>query len=273
MFASWGVDYLKFDLCTFRDVMISRYPGNEPAQMRLMYAEYEKMGDALKATGRPIVYSASIAGWDADWEWARQAGANLWRTTEDIQPAWDSLYEILRMQEGLEYYAGPGHWNDPDMLEVGNGNLTLPENRSHFSMWAMLSAPLLAGNDLPDMPSDILQILTNQDVIALDQDPLGRQARHVYSEGEVDVWLKDLADGGKAIAILNAGKDRVSTHPFHLNLDKLNIYAPDPVSPVTGKNLWTGAQIDMYDGMPIDIGSHDILLVRLPPGTPSARER
>ena len=115
------------------------------------------------------------------WEWAPALGGNLWRTTGDIQARWQSIYAILSEQAGLAPYAGPGHWNDPDMLEVGNGKLSLAENRTHFSMWAMLAAPLLAGNDLPNMKPEIRDILTNRDVIAIDQDPLGHEARHIYS--------------------------------------------------------------------------------------------
>jgi alpha-galactosidase len=259
MYAEWGIDYLKYDLCSFIPaVMQKQAPNDKAAQMRLMHQAYEKMGKALKATGRPIVYSFCQYGWDAVWEWAPAIGGNLWRTTGDIQPNWNSMYTILSQQEGLEKYAGPGHWNDPDMLEVGNGKLSVGENRVHFSMWAMLSAPLLAGNDLPHMKPEIKDILTNRDVIAIDQDKLGKQATRVYSEGEVDVWVKHLSGGAKAIAIVNAGSDRVSTHPFHLNLAKLGIQGT-----VRGKNLWTGKEIELKDNMPIEIGSHDILLVRL----------
>jgi alpha-galactosidase len=220
------------------------------------------MGRALKATGRPIVFSLCEYGFDAVWEWAPKIGGNLWRTTYDIEPTWERMYELLQLQDGLEDYAGPGHWNDPDMLEVGNGKLTPGENRVHFSMWAMLSAPLLAGNDLPHMSREVLKILTNGEVIALDQDPLGKQARHVYSEGEVAVWVKPLADGGHAIAIINAGQSRVATHPFHLNLAKLGM--PQTPSKMTGKNLWTGQKVELYDGVPLEIPRHDILLVRFP---------
>ena len=144
------------------------------------------------------------------------------------------------------------------MLEVGNGHLSLAENRTHFSMWAMLSAPLLAGNDLPHMKPEIRDILTNKDVIAIDQDKLGKQASRVYSDGEVDVWLKHLSGGAKAIAVVNAGSNRVATHPFHLSLAKLGIQGT-----VKGKDLWTGKEIELKDNMPIELPSHDILLVRV----------
>ena len=259
MYAEWGIDYLKYDLCSFRqDVMAKQAPEDKAAQMKLMIAAYEKMGKALKGTGRPIVYSLCQYGWDAVWEWAPGLGGNLWRTTGDIQANWNSVYAILSQQEGLESYAGPGHWNDPDMLEVGNGRLNMRENRSHFSMWAMLAAPLLAGNDLPNMKPEVKEILTNKDVIAFDQDKLGKQAHRVYSEGEVDVWERDLAGGAKAIAVLNAGSDRYSTHPFHLSLAKLGLHGPQK-----GRDLWSGKDVALSENMPIEIASHDVLLVRI----------
>ena len=259
MYAAWGIDYLKYDLCSFNEaVMQKQAPNDKAEQMRLMVAAYQKMSDALKATGRPIVFSLCQYGWDSTWEWAPALGGNSWRTTGDINAHWDSIYAILSQQEGLEAYAGPGHWNDPDMLEVGNGELTLAENRSHFSMWAMLASPLLAGNDLPNMKPEIKSILTNRDVIAIDQDPLGKQARRVYSDGEVEVWTRPLQGGAMAVAVLNAGSDRYSTHPFHLNLEKLGLHGAQQ-----GKDLWTGKDMELTSNMPLELVSHDILLVRI----------
>jgi alpha-galactosidase len=256
MYADWGIDYLKYDLCGFRQVMQQQAPNDPAAQMKMMYEAYVKMGKALRATGRPIVYSFCQYGWDSVWEWGPAIGANLWRTTGDIRPAWDSMYTILSQQEGLQSYAGPGHWNDPDMLEVGNGKLTPAEDRTHFSMWAMLAAPLLAGNDLPNMTPEVKGILTNKDVIAIDQDKLGKQGRRVYSEGEVDVWERDLSGDATAIAVVNAGSDRYSTHPFHLSLRKLGLHGP-----IKAKDLWSGKEITLTDDMPIEIARHDVLLL------------
>jgi alpha-galactosidase len=259
LYASWGIDYLKYDLCSFiGDVMQKQAPNDPAAQMRIMIDGYEKMHQALKSTGRPIVYSYCTYGWDAVWEWGPKDGANLWRTTGDITPDWDRMYAILSQQSGLEKYAGPGHWNDPDMLEVGNGRLSLSENRVHFSMWAMLAAPLLAGNDLPNMKPEIKAILTNRDVIAIDQDKLGKQAAHVYSDGEVEVWARPLSGGAMAVAVINVGSDRYSTHPFHLNLAKLGLNGPQK-----GKDLWTGKQVELTNGQALALPSHDILLVRI----------
>ncbi|MFN7996438.1 MAG: alpha-galactosidase [Bryobacteraceae bacterium] len=195
-YAAWGVDYLKYDWC------------NHSTQDS--ESSYSIMRDALHKSGRPIVFSLCEWGSTKPWLWAKDVG-NLWRTTGDITDKWDTnrkddglgVVQILDLEDGIESYAGPGHWNDPDMLEVGNGGMNLTEYRSHFSMWAMLAAPLMAGNDIRSMSSDIRDILTNQEVIAIDQDPLGRQARRVKREGGLEVWSRELADGGRAVALLN----------------------------------------------------------------------
>ena len=269
LYASWGIDYLKYDMCSFIPaVMMKQAPNDKAEQMRIMIAAYDKMGKALKATRRPIVYSFCQYGWDAPWEWAPAIGGNLWRTTGDVQANWGSIYNIINQNAGLAKYAGPGHWNDPDMLEVGNGQvsrydnkmhlLSLAENRSHFSMWAMLAAPLLAGNDLPNMKPEIKAILTNKDVIAIDQDKLGHQGTRAYADGEVEVWTRHLAGGAMAIAVLNVGENRYSTHPFHLDLTKLGLHGAQK-----GKDLWTGQDVTLSNNMPIELASHDILLVRI----------
>jgi alpha-galactosidase len=259
LYASWGIDYLKYDLCSFIPaVMQKQAPNDKAEQMRLMVAAYEKMHQTLLSTGRPIVYSFCQYGFDAVWEWAPSAGGNLWRTTDDIAPDMHHIYANLSMQAGLEGYAGPGHWNDPDMLEVGNGKLTLAENRAHFSLWAMLAAPLLAGNDLPHMKPEIRAILTNREVIAIDQDPLGKQGSRVYSEGEVEVWTRHLAGGAMAVAVLNMGNSRYSTHPFHLSLARLGLHGAQQA-----KDLWSGKEMQLTEGMPLELASHDVLLVRI----------
>ena len=263
MYAEWGFDYLKYDLCSFiPDVMEKQAPGDKAAQMKLMVAAYEKMGNALKAatakTGRPIVFSLCQYGWDSPWEWAPALGGNLWRTTGDVQAKWQSIYDIVSQQAGLESYSGPGHWNDPDMLEVGNGKLSLAENRTHFTWWAILAAPLLAGNDLPNMKPEVKAILTNKEVIAIDQDKLGKQGQKAYSDGEVEVWTRDLEGGAMAIAVVNVGSDRVATHPFHLKLSRLGLNGSQH-----GKNLWTGEPATVTDGEAIELPSHDVLLIRI----------
>ncbi|GGU99034.1 hypothetical protein GCM10010211_78040 [Streptomyces albospinus] len=187
-FADWGVDYLKYDNCNNQGV---------DAKQR-----YRAMRDALKATGRPIVYSICEWGENKPWEWASDAG-HLWRTTGDISDSWSSMLDTVKQNLPLAQYAGPGHWNDPDMLEVGNGGMTDTEYRSHFSLWSMMSAPLLIGSDLRKATPETFEILANNDVIALDQDPLGKQATVLKFESGRWTLVKQLADGARAVALFN----------------------------------------------------------------------
>ncbi|MFH9871516.1 NPCBM/NEW2 domain-containing protein [Streptomyces lydicus] len=187
-FADWGVDYLKYDNCNNQGV---------DAKQR-----YRTMRDALKATGRPIVYSICEWGENKPWEWASDVG-HLWRTTGDISDSWSSMLGIAKQNLPLAPYAGPGHWNDPDMLEVGNGGMTDTEYRSHFSLWAMMSAPLLIGSDLRKATPETFEILSNKDVIAVDQDALGKQATVLKSDSGRWTLVKQLADGGRAVALFN----------------------------------------------------------------------
>jgi alpha-galactosidase len=200
-YAAWGMDYLKYDLCGFRDIMATA--GSLEAANKMMVAAYEKMRDALRKTGRPIVYSFCQYGDDAVWRWAPSAGGNLWRTTGDINDTYNRMAEIGFGQAGLAKFAGPGHWNDPDMLEVGNGGMNAEEYRTHMSLWAILAAPLLAGNDLSAMKPETIALLTNREVIAIDQDPAGKQGDRVWAEGPLEVWARPLADGSKAVGLFN----------------------------------------------------------------------
>lgn len=195
-YAAWGVDYLKYDWC---------YDEGQNAK-----AAYKTMNDALKTSGRPMVFSICEWGESKPWEWASGIG-NLWRTTADIRNYYDAqlnwgglgIVNIIDKQVDLWQYAGPGHWNDPDMLEVGNKGLTNDENITHFSMWAMLAAPLMAGNDLRNMPDDVKNILTNKDVIAIDQDSLGLQAIKFIDMGDHEVWVKFLKNDELAFCFMN----------------------------------------------------------------------
>src|SRR5271154_1600819 len=193
-YASWGVDYLKEDWC-------NTLPGQNSE------SSYVIMRDALAKAGRPIVFSICEWGSTKPWLWAGSVG-NLWRATDDIQDHWShpkggglGLVEIIDLMNGIESYNGPGHWNDPDMLEVGNGGMTTTEYRTHFSMWCIFAAPLMAGNDLAGMPPEIREILTNKEAIAIDQDPLGRQGRRVREEGDFQTYSKQLADGSRAVIL------------------------------------------------------------------------
>lgn len=190
-FASWGVDYLKYDNCNNQKV---------DARQR-----YSAMAKALRASGRPIFYSVCEWGENKPWLWAGKppVDAGSWRTTGDIRDEYASMLKIFKQNVVLDRYASPGHWNDPDMLEVGNGGMTDTEYRSHFSLWSIMAAPLLIGTDLRTIKPDALQILLNKDVIAVDQDPLGVQGRQVRDADGIHVIVKPLKDGSRAVAVFN----------------------------------------------------------------------
>jgi alpha-galactosidase len=192
-YSSWGVDYLKYDWCSAAFVY-------KDADMR---AVYQKMGDALAHADRPIAYSLCQYGKVNVPQWGPLVGGNLWRTTQDISDNWKSMYWIWTEQQRILEWNKPGGWNDPDMLEIGNGGMTDEEYRTHFSLWALLSAPLLAGNDPRHMSAVITGILTNREVIAIDQDSLAAPPRRLPRSGSVEVWMKPLAEGGTAILMLN----------------------------------------------------------------------
>ena len=205
-YAAWGVDFLKYDLCSFRealDKVRAAHPHDRDAANNLMIAAYKKMGDALQATGRPILYSLCQYGVDQPWKWGPGVGASMWRTTDDIDDSYGRMIAIGFSQAGLAQFAGPGHWNDPDMLEIGNGKMTGDEYRTHMSLWALLAAPLLAGNDLSKMTVVDKGILLNADAISIDQDALGRQGDRLYQSGDFDVWTKPLSRGRVAVGLFN----------------------------------------------------------------------
>ena len=196
-YADWGIDYLKYDWCGARTL----YTDEE------MPALYQIMGEALVKTKRPIVYSLCQYGRLDVWKWGADAGGNLWRTTGDIRDAWDSMSRIGFGQNDLAPWARPGHWNDPDMLEIGNGSMSETEYRTHMSLWAILAAPLLAGNDLRSMKPEINAILTNRDVIAVDQDRLGKQGQRIWKSGDQEIWSRPLSGDAMAIAFFNRAAD------------------------------------------------------------------
>ena len=253
-YANWGVDYLKEDWC-------STLPGQSTE------SSYTLMRNALAATGRPIVFSICEWGSTKPWLWAGPIG-NLWRATGDIQDCWDcdkprgrnSVTAILDQMNGLETYAGPGHWNDPDMLEVGNGGMTTEEYRAHFSMWAMFSAPLLAGNDVSHMTADTRQILLNKEVIAIDQDSLGQQGRRVKKSGDREVWSKQLHDGGRAVALINR-----SAAPTRISVNWADVGYPDSLSAAV-RNLWAATDLPKQTGSySAEVPSHGVVMVTIKP--------
>jgi alpha-galactosidase len=208
------------------------------------------MRQALDLSGRPIVLSICEWGTNKPWNWGERVGGNLWRTTDDIDDKFSNgnkkgggLLNILDLQVGLESHAGPGHWNDPDMLEVGNGGMTATEYRSHFSLWAILAAPLLAGNDLRSMSAETRDILTNKDVIAVNQDPLGRQGRRVKKDGDLEVWVKQQKDGSRAVVLFNRGPAAQEIgvtwedlgYPGHLSAAVRDLWQHKDLGNLTGK--------------------------------------
>ena len=207
-YAAWGIDYLKYDLCGLRDQM--KAAASPEAAHKIMVDAYIKMRDALRSTGRPIVYSLCQYGNDAVWEWGTSVGGNLWRTTGDINDHYVRMETIGFSQAGLARFATPGHWNDPDMLEVGNGGMNTDEYRTHMSLWAILAAPLLAGNDLTTMTPETISLLTNKDVVAVDQDRAGKQGDRVSATGPIEIWVRPLADGSKAVGIFNRHPEPMS---------------------------------------------------------------
>ncbi|WP_458247973.1 NPCBM/NEW2 domain-containing protein [Streptomyces sp. MAI_2237] len=241
-FADWGVDYLKYDNCNNQGV---------DAKSR-----YTTMRDALKATGRPIVYSICEWGENKPWEWAADVG-HLWRTTGDISDNWGSMLGILKQNLPLAPYAGPGHWNDPDMLEVGNGGMTDTEYRSHFSLWSIMAAPLLIGSDLRKATPATFDILDNKEVIAVDQDPLGKQGTVLSSTGGRWVVAKEMKDGSRAVALFNENgtAQHISTTAEAVGLPDARAY--------TLRDLWRHSSYNTAGTISATVPAHGTVLLRV----------
>lgn len=262
-YAQWGIDYLKYDWCNTGELNAKE--------------AYITMRDALYSAGRPVVFSICEWGNNKPWTWGNEIG-HLWRTTGDIVDCWDcelghgnwvsnGIMKILDMQKELRQYAGPGHWNDPDMMEVGNA-LTVSESRAHFTMWCMLAAPLIAGNDIRSMSKEIRDILTNNDVIAVDQDVLGIQGFKMYDYGDLEIWVKPLNNDEWAFCFLNRA-DVVKS--VELNWKENPVY-----DGVSGKNvefhkttykikdLWANKDAGTTDvSFKAQVPAHDVILLRL----------
>lgn len=258
-YAAWTVDYLKYDWC------------NTITQDG--HAVYSLMRQALDASGRPIVLSICEWGTHQPWLWGKDAGGNLWRTTGDIQDRWqgrvkwpagdccsNGVVDIVDLQVGLDSYAGPGHWNDPDMLEVGNGGMTDTEYRSHFSLWAILAAPLIAGNDLRDMRPEIRDILTNKEVIAVDQDPLGSEGKRVKKNGDLEVWSKQMKDGSRAVVLFNRSS---AEHEISVNWEDIGY--PNHVEAAV-RDLWQKKDMGRFTGkFSASVVSHGVVMITVRP--------
>jgi alpha-galactosidase len=225
-YAARGVDYVKIDWCSSE--------GLDPE------VQYAKFGQAIAHASRPIVFSICNWGVKAPWRWGAGTGGNLWRTTGDINDTYDRMSVIGFSQNGLDKFAGPGHWNDPDMLEVGNGGMNRDEYRTHMALWAILAAPLLAGNDLRSMPAETKDMLTNPDVIAVDQDPKGEQGSRVSEEGWLETWVRPLADGSYAVGLFNR-----TEAPIKMSFDLKTIGLPH-ASRI--RDLWEHKEVSADQG-------------------------
>lgn len=258
MYAKWGVDYLKYDWCSDE---------GQNAQ-----AAYATMSDAIKESGRPIILSICEWGEHEPWKWGKGIG-HLWRVTADIRDCYQCLFDwggvgvlnVIDKMADLYPYAGPGHWNDAELLEVGNGGMTKDEYITHFSMWCMLAAPLMAGNDLTKMDKDTHEILTNKEVIAVDQDPMGEQGRRFMDMGEKEIWAKPLSNGELAVCFLNR-----TDIPWKLDYNwraqtiyfanEVNIHANEYVI----RDLWKHKDIGTTaQNTKTTIPAHGVLMVRL----------
>ncbi len=256
MFASWGVDYLKYDLCSFREIMQRESGGDVSKSDEIMRAAYKEMHQDLLQTGRPIVFSLCQYGYAKVWEWGAQVGGNLWRTSGDIGDNYDRVTELGFGEAGLAPYAGPGHWNDPDILEVGNGKMTPDEARTNFSLWAILAAPLIAGNDLTEMTSETKSILMNKEVIAVDQDPPGKQGDRAYATGPLEVWSKPLTGGAVAVGLFNRIK---SPTRMTLRLSGIGWHGP-----AAARDLWNHQNIGVLSGeYTVMVPAHGVVMLRL----------
>lgn len=248
-FASWGVDYLIYDGCGADAIYATQ------GEQR---AAYRKMGEALRASGREIVFSMSQNGAFDVAQWGARAGANLWRTGRDVEPNWQSITEAGFGQNGKEGFAGPGHWNDPGLLQIGNGTMTPDEYRTHLNLWAVLAAPLMLGNDVRIMTRETLATLTNEEVIAIDQDALGRQGKRVSQNGTTEVWARPLSDGSTAAAFFNRGDQSAAVE---VSWQQLGIDGPRHV-----RDLWwhqnLGTANERYV---VFLTPHTSLLLRMSP--------
>ncbi|CAL9630687.1 hypothetical protein SUDANB108_06093 [Streptomyces sp. enrichment culture] len=261
-FASWGVDYLKYDWCSGSGTLSEQV------------ARFTLMRDALRATGRPIVYSINPNSFHAPtgdkYDWGQVA--DLWRTTEDLLDIWQNgnvnsypmgVGNVLDVTAPLAAQSGPGHWNDPDMLVVGRPGLSLTESRSHFALWALLGAPLMAGNDIRTMSADVSAILRNPRLLAVNQDPLGAGGRRVRDDGATEVFAKPLSDGSVAVGLLNRGSSTatVTTTAAQVGLTG---------GPFTLTDLWTGAASSTSGAISASVPAHGTAVFRVSGGSPVA---
>ena len=261
-FSEWGVDFLKYDYCYAP-------PGSDTERL------YLRMGQALRASGREILFSICEWGHKKPWEWGARAGGHMWRTTGDICDNWRSIVDIgFEKQADLHPYAGPGHWNDPDMLVVGMygkgnvaaGGCTDAEYRSHFSLWCLLAAPLMIGCDVRNMNPFTWGLLAKREVLAVDQDPLGRQGYRIGWNGHAgdrqETWAKPLQDGSIAVGLFNMSEK----HEHRINVAWESIGLHDR-RPCLVRDLWEGRELGEFTRhFSVKVPPHDVKLLNLAPG-------
>lgn len=264
-YGAWGVDYLKYDWCSYDQIA-------KNLEKPELTKPYLVMQDALKKSGRDIVYSLCQYGMGEVWRWGAEVGGNLWRTTEDINDSWESLKQCGFTQTVQSPYAGPGHWNDPDMMVVGwvgwgpslhQSRLTPDEQYTHISLWSLLSAPLLLGCDLTRLDDFTLNLITNDEVLAVNQDPLGKQALRDILDGNFQVWSKQLSDGSRAVGIFNLGEE---SQKYELDLNRLGLAGPRIV-----RDLWRQKELGNFSGRFASIvPSHGVILIHIRANQPAA---
>jgi alpha-galactosidase len=267
-YADWGFDYLKYDWCSYGGVADAiRKQTPKPDEREVLQHPYHVMRGALDKVDRDIVFSLCQYGMGNVWEWGDQVGGNCWRTTGDIVDSWRSMASIGFGQAGHEKFAGPGHWNDPDMLVVGQvgwgpklhpTRLSADEQYTHISLWCLLSAPLLIGCDMTKLDDFTLSLLTNDEVIAVNQDPLGKQAARVAKDGDTEVWAKDMEDGSKAVGLFNRGDEPAQVTA---TLSTLGLTGEQTI-----RDLWRQQDVaHASDEYKATVPSHGVLLLKLSP--------
>jgi alpha-galactosidase len=266
-YAAWGFDYLKYDWCSYGGIASQiRKSATRPTELEIFQQPYIVMRDALAKQNRDILFSFCQYGMGNVWQWGEKTGGNCWRTTGDINDSWGSMSNIGFNQNGHEKYAGPGHWNDPDMLVVGKvgwgpalhpTHLTPNEQYTHISLWSLLAAPMLIGCDMTQMDDFTLGLLTNDEVIAVNQDALGQQAKRVATGGEdMEVWARDLQDGTKAVGLFNRGDMPVS---ISAKWSDLGISGKQVV-----RDLWRQKDLGEFgDQFSAEVGRHGVILIKV----------
>ena len=258
-YAQWGFDYLKYDWCSYDGVAKNK-------SLPELKKPYVIMRAALNKVDRDIVFSLCQYGMGDVWEWGAEVGGNCWRTTGDIGDSWSSMAGIGFAQNGHEKFAGPGHWNDPDMLVVGQvgwGNLhptglTPNEQYTHITLWCLLCSPLLIGCDMAQLDEFTLNLLTNDEVLEVSQDPLGKQAGRVAQKDNAEVWAKDMEDGSKAVGLFNRGELEADVT---VNWSDLGVSGKQAV-----RDLWRQKDLGQFDGSyTVKIGRHGAAMIRVAP--------